>query len=98
MQTHTHTHARTHKHRHTHATIIKLSLKPKKCALFQRSVKFLGHVVSQEGVSCDPDKVSCVKEWKVLECVTGVHSFLGFASYYRGFIPEFAAIATPLTR
>ena len=75
-----------------------LKLKPKKCALFQRSVKFLGHVVSQEGVSCDPDKVSCVKEWKVPECVTEVRSFLGFASYYRRFIPEFAAIATPLTQ
>ena len=72
-----------------------LKLKPKKCALFQRSVKLVGHVVSQEG---DPNKVSCVKEWKVPECVTEVHSFLGFASYYRQFIPEFAAIATPLTR
>ena len=75
-----------------------LKLKPRKCALFQRSVKFLGHVVSQEGVSCDSDKVSCVKEWKVPECVTEVCSFLGFASYYWRFIPEFAAIATPLTQ
>ena len=74
-----------------------LKLKPKKCALFQRSVKFLGHVVSQEGVSCDPDKVSRVKEWKVPQCVTEVHSFLGFASYYRQFILEFGTIATPLT-
>ena len=38
------------------------------------------------------------KEWKVPECVTEVCSFLGFASYYRRFIPEFAAIATPLTQ
>ena len=49
-------------------------------------------------VSCDPDKVTCVKEWKVPECVTEVCSFLGFVSYYRRFIPEFAAIAIPLTR
>ena len=75
-----------------------LKLKPKKCALFQHSVMFLGHVVSQEGVSCHPDKVSSVKEWKVPECMTVVRSFLGFASYYRRFIPEFAAIAMPLTR
>ena len=75
-----------------------LKLKPKKCALLQRSVKFLGHVVSQGGVSCDPDKVSCVEEWKVPECLTKVRSFLGFASYYRRFIPEFAAIATPLNQ
>ena len=41
-----------------------LKLKPKKCALFQSSVKFLGRVVSEEGVSCDPDKVSCDKNRK----------------------------------
>ena len=63
-----------------------------------RSVKFLGHVVSQEGISCDPEKVSCVKEWKVPECVTEMCCFIGFASYYQRFIPELAAIATPLTR
>ena len=49
-----------------------LKLKPKKCALFQHSVKFLGHVVAKEGVSCDPEKVSCVKNWKVPECVTEI--------------------------
>ena len=62
-----------------------LKLKPKKCALFQRSVRFLEQVVSQEGVSCDPDKVSCVKEWKVPECMTEVLSFLRFLSYYQQF-------------
>ena len=50
----------------------RLNLKPKKCALFQHSVKFLGHVVAKEGVSCDPEKVSCVKNWKVPECVIEV--------------------------
>ena len=44
-----------------------LKLKPKKCALFQSSVKFLGQVVSQEGVSFDLDKVTSVKDWKVPE-------------------------------
>lgn len=33
-----------------------LKLKPSKCNLFQKSVKFLGHVVSEEGVQTDPDK------------------------------------------
>ena len=75
-----------------------LKLKPKKCALFQHSVKFLGYVVAKEGVSCDPEKVSCVKNCKVPECVTEVRSLLGFVSYYRRFIPEFATITAQLKK
>ena len=75
-----------------------LKLKAKKCKLFQKTVKFLGHVVSKEGVQCDPEKVECVQNWKVPECVTEVRSFLGLASYYRRFIPQYAQIADPLTR
>ena len=75
-----------------------LRLKPSKCSLFQNSVKFLGHIVSKEGVSCDPDKIDCVRNWETPKCVTEIRSFVGFASYYRRFIPHFAHIAAPLVR
>jgi hypothetical protein len=39
-----------------------LKLSPKKCHLFQKSVKFLGHVVSGEGISTDPEKIRAVSE------------------------------------
>ena len=67
-----------------------LKLKAKKCKLFQKTVKFLGHVVSKEGVQCDPEKVECVQNWKIPECVTEIRSFLGLASYYKRFILEYA--------
>ena len=41
-----------------------LKLKPQKCSLFHRKLKYLGHIVSDSGVECDPDMVSPVKEWK----------------------------------
>ena len=73
-----------------------LKLKPSKCSLLQREVKYLGHVVSGEGVATDPDKTSAVFSWPIPANSTDIRSFLGLASYYRRFIPKFAALAKPL--
>ena len=71
-----------------------LKLNPKKCALFHREVKYLGHVVSARGVSPDPDKVEAIQAWPRPMPVKDVKSFLGLASYYRCFIAGFANIAS----
>ena len=39
-----------------------LKLKPEKCALFQKSVSFLGHVISEHGIETDPCKTQLVSE------------------------------------
>ena len=73
-----------------------LKLKVKKCELFQQSVSFLGHIVSKSGISADPEKVASVKSWPVPRNTSEVRSFLGFCSYYRKFVKDFADIASPL--
>ena len=58
-----------------------LKLKPSKCDFFKKEIKYLGHVVSIEGVSTNPDKIKAVTEWPQLTTVTEARSFLGFVSY-----------------
>ena len=71
-------------------------LKPSKCALLQNEVPFLGHIVSKQGLSPNPDNIRKVSEWPVPENVTEVRQFLGLASYYRRFVRNFASVAKPL--
>ena len=73
-----------------------LKIKPKKSYFFQTSVTFLGHILSADGVSPNPEKVSKVKDWLIPKTPKEVHSFIGLASYYRRFIPNFAKWAGPL--
>jgi len=73
-----------------------LKLKPSKCKLLRSELSFLGHVVSSKGVGTDPKKISAVQDWPVPTDVKEVRSFLGLASYYRKFVPSFAALAAPL--
>jgi len=75
-----------------------LRLKPSKCSFCQESVSYLGHIVSREGVSTDPDKTERVTSWPTPTSVQAVQQFLGLASYYRRFVQNFAEIAKPLHR
>ena len=73
-----------------------LKIKPEKCKLCLKKIKFLGHEVSEQGISTDPEKIKVVENWKTPETSGEVHSFLGLAAYYRRFIKGFATIAHPL--
>mgnify|MGYP003389980841 FL=1 len=76
--------------------IAGLKLKPSKCCVLQREVAFLGHVMTEEGITTDPEKIKAVVEWPVPTCVREVRAFVGLASYYRRFVRGFAEVAAPL--
>ena len=76
----------------------RLYSKLSKCQFLLDNVAFLGHIVSAEGVSVDPQKVEAILNWKPPTSATEIRSFLGLAWYYRKFVEGFSKIAAPLTR
>ena len=73
-----------------------LKIKPKTSFFFQAKVNFLGHILSKKGVSPNPEKVAKIKDWPIPKTPKEVHSFIGLASYYQRFIPNFAKWEGPL--
>ena len=72
-----------------------LKIKPKKSYFFQTSITFLGHILSAKGISLNSEKVAKVKDWPMPKNPKEVHSFVGLASYYCRFIPNFAKWMEP---
>ena len=73
-----------------------VTLNKKKCSFFLRSIKFLGHIVNQEGVAADPDKVSAVVQMASPQNVTEVRRFLGMVNQLAKFSPCVSEMSHPL--
>ena len=73
-----------------------IKVNPKKCKWFQKSIKILGHIVSENGIQMDPEKIKVIVERKSPTNLKQLQQFLGLCGYYRKFINNFAKIASPL--
>ncbi|MCG8049377.1 MAG: RNase H-like domain-containing protein [Candidatus Thiodiazotropha endolucinida] len=71
-------------------------MKASKCEFFKSEVTYLGHVVSEDGIKTDPEKIRALKDWPSPKGLKDVRKFLGFAGYYRRFVRGFASIVRPL--
>ena len=74
----------------------QLFVKRKKCKFMRTELKFLGLIVSDEGIKVDPAKVAAVQDWPRPRNVGDVRAFVGLCTYLRRFVPNFAAMARPL--
>ncbi|CAF1523912.1 unnamed protein product, partial [Rotaria sordida] len=67
-----------------------------KCEFLQKKIKFLGHVINEDGIAPCPDKVRAINEIPTPSNVKAATSFIKMAEYYRNHIPNFSMLAQPL--
>lgn len=74
-----------------------LSINIEKSKFFVAEVKYLGYILSTDGVKADPEKISCIVNYPPPANITELRRFLGLSGYYRRLVPKYAQIANPLT-
>jgi hypothetical protein len=74
-----------------------LRLEPTKSEFHVQKTKFVGYIISKDGLEADPEKIARIRDWPTPNKVKEVQSFLGFANYYRKFVEGYSRVAAPLT-
>ena len=77
---------------------LNLTLNPRKCSFRMRSIKFLGFIVSDQGVSPDPDKVKSIVGFQAPKSASECRSFMGLVNFVGKFVPDLATVSEPIRR
>ena len=75
---------------------VNLKLNPKKCCFGCQVVEYPGHILTPDGLKPNPERITAVRQFVTPHDVKTVKQFLGLASFYLRFVPNFARIAEPL--
>ena len=71
----------------------QLYAKLSKYDFYRDRIQYLCHIISEEGIYVDPNKIEAIMNWPSPRNVTDVRSFMGLAGYYRRFIKGFSKVA-----
>ena len=73
-----------------------LKLRADKCQFAKQKIKFLGHIVSADGIQTDKDKIAVVESYPLPTSVKSLRSWMGLCQCYRKFCKDFSKYATHL--
>ncbi|KAL4136302.1 hypothetical protein QTP88_007850 [Uroleucon formosanum] len=74
-----------------------LKIQPTKCEFLKQQCMYLGHIISENGIQPDPEKIKSVLQFPIPMSVKEIKSFLGLSGYYRKFIKSYSLISKPMT-
>ena len=75
----------------------ELYLSPKKVDLYSAHMDCLGHIINDNGIHADTDKMRIIREWCTPRTYKDVQRFLGLVQYLAHFMPDVSAYTTPLS-
>ena len=78
---------------HDQSLFAKLS----KCEFGLTELLYLGHIIGQDGVKVDMEKIIAILEWPHPKSLTELRGFIGICNYYRKFVKGFSQLTSPLT-
>lgn len=74
-----------------------LTISPTKSRFCMSRLKYLGHIISANGIEPNPENITSIKDYPAPKTPKEVRRLLGMAGWYRRFIPDFATISAPLS-
>jgi hypothetical protein len=75
----------------------KLYAKISKCIFYQKKIHYLGHIISADEITIDPEKIDDIIGWTTPRNVIEVRYFMSHVGYYRRFINGVSNISNPMT-
>jgi hypothetical protein len=74
-----------------------LNCKAEKCKFSRKKVRFLGFVISPDGIEMEADRIATIEDWPTPKTVKDVQVLMGFTNFYRRFVKKYTKVTAPIT-
>ena len=70
---------------------------PAKCKFFADRLPLLEHVIDNQGIHADPEKIREIQDWHTSKSKNELQTFIGVVIYHAQFLPHLFTLSAPLS-